>query len=131
MEWLLNNWYVVLGLVAVLVGIGFAVYKFAGLPTQDQILKIKKWMLYAVTLAERELGEKTGELKLRMVWDMFIARFPLVAKVISFDTFKFWVDNALDEMKELLDTNEAVKNIVDKNKSISIKEFIGSGTMLL
>lgn len=113
MEWLINNWFVVLGIVAVFVVIGVAIYKFAGLPTSQQIYKIKKWMLYAVIKCEKTLGEKTGEVKLRMCWDMFITRFPMVSKVISFDTFKFWVDEALDEMKKLLDENKAVKNVVD------------------
>lgn len=113
MDWIIENWYIVLGIIAVLFGVGFAVYKFLGLPTKSQIAKIKKWLLYAVTVAETELGSQTGILKLRMVYDMFIARFPMVAKVISFEMFSVWVDEALDEMKELLKTNEAVKNIVD------------------
>ena len=113
MDWLLNNWYVVLGIIAVLVAAGFAVYKFLGLPTKSQIAKIKEWLLYAVTTAEADLGSQTGILKLRMVYDMFIARFPMVAKIISFNRFSYWVDEALDEMRELLEKNEAVKSVVN------------------
>ena len=111
-ENLLNNWYVILGIIAVLVAVGIAIYKFLGLPTASQISKIKTWLLYAVTEAEATLGSQTGILKLRMVYDMFIARFPMVAKIVSFDTFSFWVDEALDEMRELLEKNEAVKSVV-------------------
>ena len=50
-----------------------------------------------------------------MVYDMFITRFPLVAKIISFNTFSFWVDEALDEMKELLKDNKAVKAVIENN----------------
>jgi len=112
MDWLLNNWYVILGIVAILVATGITVYKFLGLPTASQISKIKEWLLYAVTEAEAALGSQTGILKLRMVYDMFIARFPMVARIISFETFSYWVDEAVDEMRELLEKNEAVKSIV-------------------
>jgi len=112
MNWLLNNWYILIGIVAVLIAVGIAIYKFLGLPTASQISKIKEWLLYAVTEAEATLGSQTGILKLRMVYDMFIARFSMVAKIVSFDTFSYWVDEALDEMRELLEKNEAVKSIV-------------------
>ena len=113
MDWLFENWYVALGIIAVLVAAGFAVYKFFGLPTKSQISKIKEWLLYAVVECEASLGSETGILKLRMCYDMFVARFSLVAKIISFDRFSAWVDEALDEMKELLEENEAIKNVVE------------------
>ena len=62
MELLMNYWYVIVGVIAVLIMIGIAIYKFAGLPTKSQVAKIKEWLLYAVTKAETELGEKTGQL---------------------------------------------------------------------
>ena len=37
MEFLVNYWYVIVGVIAVLVVAGFAIYKFAGLPTSAQI----------------------------------------------------------------------------------------------
>ena len=110
---IIDNWYIVLGVLAVLVAAGFAVYKFAGLPTESQIAKVKEWLLYAVTLAEKELGSGTGEIKLRSVYDIFITKFPLVAKIISFATFSLWVDEALIQMKEILAKNESVKSYVE------------------
>lgn len=112
MEFLVNYWYVIVGVIAVFVVAGFAIYKFAGLPTSAQIAKIKEWLLYAVTKAEQELGEKTGQLKLHTVYDMFIAKFPTTAKLVSFETFSMWVDEALDEMKKMLGNNEQIKKIV-------------------
>ena len=112
MEWLFENWFVVVGVVVILVSAGFASYKFLGLPTKDQVAKIKEWLLFAVTEAESELGSQTGILKLRMVYDLFVARFPMAAKAISFATFSYWVDEALDEMRELLASNEAIKEII-------------------
>lgn len=116
MEFLLNYRYVLLGIASVLIVSGIAIYKFAGLPTKTQTAKIKEWLLWAVTQAEIELGKSTGTLKLRAVYNLFISRFPLTAKLVSFDTFSLWVDEALDKMRELLTTNSAVKELVDARK---------------
>lgn len=115
MEFLMNYWYVIVGFIAVLIIAGISVYKFAGLPTKSQIAKVKEWLLYAVTMAEAELGGGTGKLKLRSVYDMFIAKFPIMAKVVSFETFSLWIDEALEEMRIMLETNENVKQIVTSN----------------
>lgn len=112
MEFLVNYWYVIIGLLVLLVVGGIAVYKFAGLPTPSQIEKIKSWLLYAVTKAETELGEKTGQLKLHTVYDLFIAKFPTTARLVSFETFSIWVDDALDEMKKMLENNKNIEALV-------------------
>ena len=114
MEWLIENWFVVVGLSALVLALGFAIVKFLGLPTKEQTKKIKAWLLQAVIEAEKELGNKTGKVKLSVVYDAFIVRFPMTAKFISFDTFSNYVDLALDEMKKLLETNEAIKQYVEQ-----------------
>ena len=112
MEFVMNYWYVIVGIIAVLIVAGFAVYKFAGLPTKSQVAKIKEWLLFAVTKAEQELGEKTGQLKLRTVYDLFVSKFPTTAKLVSFETFSVWVDEALVEMKKMLENNKQIEIIV-------------------
>ena len=112
MDFLMNYWYVVIGLLSFLIMGGIAVYKFMGLPTPAQIAKIKSWLLYAVTKAETELGEKTGQLKLHTVYDLFLVRFPQTAKLVSFEIFSSWVDDALDEMKKMLENNKNIENLV-------------------
>ena len=112
MEFVMNYWYVIVGIIAVLIVVGFAVYKFAGLPTKSQVTKIKEWLLFAVTKAEQELGEKTGQLKLRTVYDLFVSKFPTTAKLVSFETFSVWVDEALVEMKKMLENNKQIETIV-------------------
>ena len=112
MEFVMNYWYVIVGIIAVLIVAGFAVYKFAGLPTKSQVAKIKEWLLFAVTKAEQELGEKTGQLKLRTVYDLFVSKFPTTAKLVSFETFSRWVDEALIEMKKMLENNKQIETIL-------------------
>lgn len=112
MEWVTANWFLIVALVAAGIAAGVAVYKFAGLPTEKQLKKVKEWLLYAVTMAEKELGGGTGQLKLRYVYDWFLQVFPWLAKVISFEMFACLVDEALEEMKGMLETNAAVKDMV-------------------
>jgi len=112
MTFLIENWFLIVALVAVLGGISVAIYRFRGMPTQKQIETIKEWLLYACIQAEKELGGGTGQLKLRYVYDLFIARFPSVAKLVPFSMFSLWVDGALEEMRKLLTQNKAVREIV-------------------
>lgn len=111
-KWIVENWFIIVALAAVVGGIGVAVYKFAGLPTAEQVVKIKQWLLLAVTTAEKELGGGTGQLKLRYVYDMFMSKFPVAAKVISFEVFSTWVDEALENMRDMLKSNVAAKEFV-------------------
>lgn len=112
MMWLVENWVLVVALVAVLGGVGVAIYRFAGMPTQKQVETIKEWLLYACIEAEKELGDGTGQLKLRYVYDLFITRFPSVAKMVPFAMFSLWVDAALEEMRMMLTQNKAIREVV-------------------
>ena len=78
-----------------------------------QIANIKEWLKYAVVEAERELGSGTGQLKLRMVYDMAVKQFPFIVQLIPFDTFSKWVDEALDWMRSQLAENKAAQSYVE------------------
>lgn len=79
----------------------------------NQRKNIKEWLLYAVVEAEKELGSKTGKIKLRQVYDWFVNTFPIMSKLISFNAFSSLVDMALDEMEKLLATNPTIKEYVE------------------
>lgn len=114
-EWIVENWYLVVALAAIIASVVYAVYRFVGLPTEQQIANIKEWLVLAVITAEKELGGGTGQLKLRYVYDLFVKRYPAIAKIISFETFSSWVDEALEQMKHMLSTNKAVEKFVNGN----------------
>lgn len=109
MQFIIDNWYIILAVLAILAASGIAVYRYFKLPSEEQIEKVRNWLLWAVTEAERELGGGTGKLKLRQVYDLFVSRFPWLAPVISFQRFAELVDDALDEMRKLLKDNIAVQ----------------------
>lgn len=113
MEFILEYWYILIAGLAVLsVGIVYA-FRYFRMPTNEQLEKVREWLLWAVTEAEKYLGGGTGKLKLRQVYDLFVVRFPWLAKVIPFGLFSEIVDDALEEMREMLKTNTDVKNYVE------------------
>jgi len=113
MKWLVDNW----SLLVVIACAGAACFlyikKFANLPSDEQIRKVKEWLLYAVTMAEKELGSGTGALKLRYVYSMFVDKFPELANIVSFETFSVWVDEVLEQMKQILATNKDIEAYVE------------------
>ena len=114
MEFIFDNWYIILALVAILAAVGIAVYCYFDLPSEAQLAKVREWLLWAATEAEKELGGGTGKLKLRQVYDLFVTRFPWLARIVPFDLFSDMVDDALDEMREMLKNNQAVKIHVNR-----------------
>ena len=112
MEFINNNLDIIFALVIVVAVIGIAIYFFRKLPTTEQLVKVREWLLLGVTEAEKALGGGTGKLKLRWVYDRFIERFPFISHLISFSTFSDLVDDALEEMREMLENNDAVEEYV-------------------
>ena len=113
MEWICNNWFlVVAGIALLLVGIR-AVYMMYASPSSEQLEKVREWLLYACALAEQELGSGTGQLKLRYVYDLFLEKFPWLAKLLTFEVFSSMVDNSLEEMKHLITTNVRVNEFIE------------------
>lgn len=109
MQWMVENWYLIVTGV-VMIGLGIlTVCDFLQLPRKSQIAKVKQWLIFAVVEAEKQLGSGTGQLKLRKVYDGFVERFPMIALHISFETFAAWVDEALQEMQNIIENNDKVK----------------------
>lgn len=118
MDYIIDNWYIILIFALFVVLAVCAVYRFAKQPTTEQLAKVREWLLWAVTEAERELGGGTGRLKLRQVYDLFIVRFPWLAKVVPFNLFSDLVDDALVEMRDLLAKNNAVQDYVEGGEAV-------------
>ena len=114
--WLIQNIDVIIGIVCLIVIGIFSIYKFIQLGKEQQLDKIQEWLLFAVTQAEKELGNNTGQLKLRMVYGQFIDKFKILEMLITFEEFSDMVDNALDTMRNMLSSNEAVKQLVEGDK---------------
>lgn len=113
MNFVVDNWYIIAVMLTLLTALVLLIYRFLVLPTETQLQKVREWLLWAVTQAERELGSGTGQLKLRSVYDLFVQRFSWLAKVISFDDFSDMVDDALVQMRVMLAKNAAIAELVE------------------
>lgn len=113
MNFIVEYWYIFVAVIVCGFVAGIAVYNFYKLPTTEQLVKVREWLLWAVTTAEINLGSGTGQLKLRQVYDLFVVRFPWLAKIISFSLFSDLVDDALVEMREMLAKNDKVQALVE------------------
>ena len=113
MEYIMENWPMLIAAAAVVVMVGNISYGFYKKPRSEQIEQLRKWLLYAVIRAEKQLGTGTGKLKLVMVYDCFVERFPWLAKIVSFGYFSELVDDALAEMRKMLSENENIRAIVE------------------
>ena len=92
MEFLVENWPLLIAAGAVIAVAATYLINFFKMPGSAQLDKVREWLLFAVTQAEKELGGGTGQIKLRYVYDMFVVKFPSLVKFISFETFSFMVD---------------------------------------
>ena len=116
MEKIIELWPILVGLIASLIVIIFGIYQFAKKPRKQQLEKIKQWLLYAVTAAQKEFGGGTGQIKLRYVYDKFLTTFPAFVSIISFELFSKLVDEALVKFKEILETNNKVQEYIENNQ---------------
>ena len=101
MQWIIDNWSLLVVIVLVVVSVFISGKK-----------SIKNWLLYAVSMAEQEWGSGTGKIKLRDVYDSFVARYPIFAVVIPFSVFSLWVDEALVEMRDMLEKNLDIRAFI-------------------
>ena len=113
MDFIVENWYILVGLLAIIAAVVVYIVRFFKQPTENQLESIKEWLIWATTEAEKRFGSGTGKLKLRYVYDLFAETFPWLAKIVSFETFSKLVDSALGDMNNLLASNNAVQLYVN------------------
>lgn len=116
MKFFIENWFVIVAAGAGVAVAAHMIYTFFKMPNEKQLNKVREWLLYAVVVAEKELGAGTGKIKLRYVYDMFVARFDWIAEAITFEMFSMMVDEALEKMKDMLESNKAVQRMMEKEE---------------
>ena len=104
LQWIAENWFVIVVVCLFLLGIIIAIMNKQ---------QAKEWLKWCVTKAEQELGSGTGQIKLRQVYDMFIERYPMFSKFVPFSVFSKWVDDALIFLRDQLEKNAKVKELVE------------------
>lgn len=122
MNFMVENWWVIIILAVIIATLVCGVIFFAKQPTSKKLEKIKEWLLFAVAKAEEELGSGTGQIKLRYVYDMFIAKFPWSAKMMSFEEFSKLVDEVLKKFNEMLSQNDKLLGLINGEATPTVVE---------
>ena len=113
MNWLFENWSLLV-VIACALGVGFFyAMKFAKMDTANKAQAVKSWLLFAVLEAERIYKSGTGTYKLHYVYNLFVEKFGAFAMLVSFETFASWVDEVLIEMRRILETNKDIEAFID------------------
>lgn len=106
----------IIGLISIVViPVIFVVYNFITQTKEQRIANIKQWLIYACIEAEKLLGSKTGKVKLRYVYDLFISKYRFLSLLVTFEVFSNWVDESLQEVRYLIENNEAIEQYVGGN----------------
>ena len=113
---LIGYWLFFMALILISIIIIYGIYVFIKMPSNEQLNKVREWLLYAVTQAEKDLGGGTGKIKLRYVYDKFLIKFPYLIQVISFEDFELLVDQTLIQFRALLSSNQSLQNYVGKKQ---------------
>ena len=79
MKWIIDNW-------SLLVIIACVIIYFIITGKQGII----QALVYMTGKAEKELGSKTGQMKLRLVYNMFVEKYPVLSKIIPFRIYFEW-----------------------------------------
>ena len=98
-------WWIVALIVAAVFGILTVLTIFG-------VKNAKEWLLLAVIEAEKQLGSDTGAIKLRVVYDQFLEKFPVLRMWVSFDLFSKMVDEALNKMQILAESKGAINEYI-------------------
>lgn len=102
-------------IVVLLVVAGFFTLWLIQMPRVERMKKFKSWLVFAVIKAEKYfMDPKTGALKLQQVYEWAVKQYPWVELVITEEQFKEYVDEALEEMRRLLETNPSIVNYIEE-----------------
>lgn len=105
---MINNFAFWIVLFVICFALGMFLGKFVKKSREEKIQVVKNWLLYAVAMAEKELGSGTGRIKLGQVYEQFLLVFPQLQRFISFDMFAKLVDDVLIQFQELVEENVTI-----------------------
>ena len=105
---IINNFAFWIVLFVICFGLGMLLDKFIKKSKAQKIQMVKDWLLYAIAMAEKELGSGTGRIKLGQVYEQFLLVFPQLQRLISFETFAKLVDDVLIEFAKLVEENVVI-----------------------
>ena len=115
MDLLIQYYDLILIIIVAICGMVFATYKWLSQPSSKQKEQIRTVLLQLVILAESKFGSKTGKVKFSFVYSELLKQLPYL-RYIPLSVIEGLVEESLDTMRKLLESNVQVKKIVDGDK---------------
>lgn len=112
-KFLYDNWFLIMIVLSAIILAVRTIRIYSKLPSEEQLKKVKAYLLFVVLQCEKELGKGTGKAKLSMAYSMFVEHFPSLVPILPFEVFSRMVDEVLVEMRNLLETNIDIKAYVE------------------
>ena len=72
----------------------------------------KSWLVWAVTEAETYFGSGTGQLKLKYAYNLAIGKYPIIAKLMPYKLFNYFVKKALKVMDDMIVENKSIEDAI-------------------
>lgn len=117
MDFVLNYGFIIVLLLICISALGIRLFYFAYLPSEEKIENLMNVLYWLVSEAEKDLGSGTGALKLRKVYAACVKELPWVAKLMSFNKFADYVDDALKWMRTEIEKNPKFKAYIEGSGS--------------
>ena len=112
LKMIVENWLLfVIAAVIVLLTV-YAVLKFLKLTPEQKLDRVKMALLYMVIEAEKELKRKTGQAKRSKVWNWIVENFPIISLFITEEKFDSMLEEALEKMRNMLESNSSLYDYV-------------------
>ena len=113
MDFILANYDTILIAIVVTISIGYGLLRFLTQPSTKQKEQIKAILLNLVIYAEEQFGSSTGKLKFSYVYSELVIKLPYL-RFIPMNVIEQLVNESLEEMRHLLETNKEIARIVHK-----------------
>lgn len=112
MKFITENWFVIVAIAAMGGSIGYAIYTFCKMPPEKQLNKVREWLLYAVTTRKRNWEQEQEKSSCGMYMTCSWRGLTGLQRSSRSTCFSMMVDDALEQMKTMLEENEAAQKFV-------------------
>jgi hypothetical protein len=110
---ILANYQVIIAIILIGVGIaGILHYALSAPKTKNKEI-IMNYLLLMVIEAEKLFQSKTGKIKFAYVYEKYLMRFPIVSKFIPKAIVEIMIEQALVEMRIMIEKNKEVKALIE------------------
>jgi len=109
LNWLIENWFLIVIFLCFFGKSIINTINFLLMEPNKRLLFIRENILNLVLIAEKELGSKTGEMKLKLVITTFYKKYPFARLIFPENKLIELIEESVVEMKNILKYKEDLR----------------------